>query len=463
MLQSATMRVPRACSPTLFQYARRQPETATLHRLVRENFETFREQIYSESGARLPDFVANEFEGFLRCGVLAHGFIRLRCDTCREDHLIGFSCKGRGFCPSCGARRMAQTAAHLVDEILPDVPIRQWVLSLPIPLRVLLAAQPKLLTPVLEVVQRAIAGHLAQKSGHKCSNVHSGAVTLIQRFGSAANLNIHFHSLVLDGVYRIEHGHPVFEPVAPPTNAELAQLLERIVERILALLTRRGHWVQEPDTEIAYLNDPSPSDPLLPLHAAAGSYRIALGPRAGKKVMHIRTLEAQEIGKGQRCVESNGFSLHANVSCARGERKKLERLCRYITRPPIAHERLKLSDCGQVVYELKTPYRDGTTHVVMSPLEWMQRLAALVPRPRLHLTRYHGILAPNAKWRAQVVPKPKAPDTAELHEQENETKRNYIPWARLLKRVFALDLEHCPTCNGPLKLIAVIEQAAVWT
>jgi hypothetical protein len=87
---------------------------------------------------------------------------------------------------------MTQTAAHLVDEILPDVPIRQWVLSLPIPLRVLLAAQPKLLTPVLEVVQRVIAAHLAKKSGSKRNEVHPGAVTLIQRFGSAANLNIHF-------------------------------------------------------------------------------------------------------------------------------------------------------------------------------------------------------------------------------------------------------------------------------
>jgi hypothetical protein len=285
------------------------------------------------------------------------------------------------------------------------------------------------------------------------------------------------HSLVLDGVYRIDRGHPVFEPVVPPTNAELARLLERIIQRILVLLTRRGHWVQEPDTGLAYLNDPHPDDPLTSLHAAAGSYRIALGPRAGKKAMHIRTLEAQESTKGQRCVESNGFSLHADVSCGRGERKKLERLCRYdvqgstsvaggrmpgatIARPPIAHERLKLSDCGQVVYELKAPYRDGTTHVVMSLLEWMQRLAALVPRPRLHLTRYHGILAPNANWRPQVVPKPKETDIPEQPES-HEPKRNYIPWARRLKRVFALDLEECPTCHGPLKLIAVIEQTAV--
>ena len=104
------------------------------------------------------------------------------------------------------------------------------------------------------------------------------------------------------------------------------------------------------------------------------------------------------------------------MSCARGERKKLERLCRYIARPPISNERLKLSDCGQVVYELKTPYRDGTTHIVMSPLatagmpevgqcmeqlpEWMQQLAALVPRPRMHLIRYHGVLAPSSRQMA---------------------------------------------------------------
>jgi hypothetical protein len=149
-----------------------------------------------------------------------------------------------------------------------------------------------------------------------------------------------------------------------------------------------------------------------------------------------------------------------------------------IARPPVAHERLKLSDCGQVVYELKTPYRDGTTHVVMSPLEWMAvspRSARASP-PSAPATamdggsaenagavfriRYHGILAPNAKWRAQVVPKVTGRIPTDPIEDESP-KRNYIPWARLLRRVFALDLDHCPTCNGPLKLIAVIEQAAV--
>src|SRR6202795_2404001 len=86
--------------------------------------------------------------------------------------------------------------------------------------------------------------------------------------------------------------------------------------------------------------------------------------------------------------------------------KELERLCRYITRPAIANQRLKRNPAGQVVLQLKSPWRDGTTHIVMSPLELMQRLAALVPPPRLHLIRFHGVLAPHATLRAAVVPSP---------------------------------------------------------
>jgi len=103
------------------------------------------------AGADLPQFIKDEFDAFLECGILALGFLRLRCGDCGHDDLVAFSCKRRGFCPSCGARRMAQTAANLVDHVIPNVPVCQWVLSLPIPLRLLLAAQRRLLTPVLHV------------------------------------------------------------------------------------------------------------------------------------------------------------------------------------------------------------------------------------------------------------------------------------------------------------------------
>ena len=161
----------------------------------------------------------DEFDAFLECGILAHGFLRLRCGDCGHDKLVAFSCKRRGFCPSCGARRMAQTAAHLVDHVIPHVPVRQWVLSLPIPLRLLLAAQPKPVTPVLQVVHRVITRFLLDQAGLKAEQADSGAVTLIQHFGSAANLNIHLHCLVLDGVYRCDwFSQP--RPAGHPTPAK---------------------------------------------------------------------------------------------------------------------------------------------------------------------------------------------------------------------------------------------------
>jgi hypothetical protein len=154
------------------------------------------------------------------------------------------------------------------------------------------------------------------------------------------------------------------------------------------------------------------------------------------------------------------------------ESKRLERLCRYLTRPVLSDERIQVNAAGQVQLELKAPWRDGTTHLVMSPLELMQRLAALVPRPRLHLTRYHGVLAPNAKLRARVVPQqPPAPGhaatevaaRAESEEVEPVRARSQrMGWALLLKRVFDIDMRRCPRCGGvQVKIIAVILERAV--
>ena len=225
-----------------FHYERRRPEQTTLYRLVQQHAETFFAEVEAATGASLPHFVKDEFDAFLECGILAHGFLRLRCADCGHDKLVAFSCKRRGFCPSCGARRMAQSAAHLVDHVIAQAPVRQWVLSLPIPLRLLLAAQPQLLTPVLQVVHRVLTGFLLEQAGLKAGQADSGAVTLIQRFGSAANLNIHLHCLVLAGVYRRTEGRPVFVEARAPNDEALQAVLHKIIGRILKLLTRRALW-----------------------------------------------------------------------------------------------------------------------------------------------------------------------------------------------------------------------------
>ncbi|HEY8707891.1 MAG TPA: transposase, partial [Burkholderiaceae bacterium] len=320
--------------------------------------------------------------------MLAHGFLRLRCGDCGHDKLVAFSCKRRGFCPSCGARRMAQTAANLVDHVIPHVPVRQWVLSLPIPLRLLLAAQPRLLTPVLQVVHRVLTRHLLERAGLTPGQADCGAVTLIQRFGSVANLNIHLHCLVLDGVYQRGEAGSVFVNVPPPTDEDVQVVLHRIVGRILKMLTRRGVLVEDQDS-MYVADDEGDSDDartLRPLQAAACTYRIAFGPRVGQKLLTVQGAMPREPGFEQDlCAQTQGFSLHAAVRCEAEDRQGLKRLCRYITRPALAYEWVQYNAAGRVVLKLKTSWRDGTTHLVMSPLEFMQRLAALVPRQRLHL------------------------------------------------------------------------------
>jgi ribosomal protein S27E len=109
--------------------------------------------------------IAAEFEDYLKCGLLEHGFLRVKCNGCRHEHLVAFSCKRRGFCPSCGARRMVESAAHRVDHVFSEAPVRQWVLTFPFPLRFLLAAEPRALTEVLAVVQRGISTFLIRRAG----------------------------------------------------------------------------------------------------------------------------------------------------------------------------------------------------------------------------------------------------------------------------------------------------------
>ena len=191
--------------------------------------------------------------------------------------------------------------------------------------------------------------------------------------------------------------------------------------------------------------DGDDSRTLVPLQAAATTYRIAFGPRAGQKILTLqRDMPREASSDHALCANAHGFSLHTAVRCDTHQRQSLEQWCRYITRPALADERVQCTPAGEVVLKLKTAWRDGTTHLLMSPLEFMQRLAALVPRPRLHLIGFHGVLAPHSKLRASVVPNaPQQTTAASACNADTTTQgspRNArIPWARLLKGVFALD------------------------
>jgi hypothetical protein len=195
------------------------------------------------------------------------------------------------------------------------------------------------------------------------------------------------------------------------------------------------------------------------------TYRIAMGPQQGRKVFTLQTLPDESDSLSSSTVgETAGFSLHAGVATKANERAKLERLCRYITRPAVSTKRLSLTHNGRVRYELKTPWRNGTTHVIFEPLDFISRLVALVPKPRVNLTRFHGVFAPNSKHRAQVTPakrgkakKIRPPD----QDQTSAERRAAMTWAQRLKRVFNIDIEICDKCGGDVRIIASIEDPAV--
>src|SRR5712691_6839475 len=224
------------------EYTPRHPEQSVLYQVVAEQLESFlaRQQ---ERDRPVPRFVEQEFRSFLDCGVLARGFLRVRCSSCGHDRLVPFSCRRRGWCPSCGGRRMAETAAHLVDHVFPVVPVRQWVLSIPFALRYRLAYDSSLLSDILNIFIRVVFGHLRRRAsdllGLKFSQC--GAVTFVQRCGDALNLAPHFHSLVIDGVYAADgNGQPEFHELPPPEDADVVRVAALVAERVESLLKRRG-------------------------------------------------------------------------------------------------------------------------------------------------------------------------------------------------------------------------------
>jgi len=448
---------PRPDAP---RYERHRPEATLLYQLVERHYPAFVAALGTR-GRTLPAYVHDEFAAYLKCGRLEHGFIRVRCTACHAERLVAYSCKRRGFCPSCAARRMTESAALLVDDVLPREPVRQWVLSVPFPLRYLFATAPVAMGAMLGIAYRAIAAHLVRKAGLRQARARTGAVTLIQRFGSALNLNIHFHLLALDGVYDLTAAGPRFRRVAPPTAAELEALLGQIVTRIARHLERRGLLVR--DAENAYLSaGPGEEDGLAAVVGHSITYRIAVGPNEGRKAFTLQTVPPTlEAPAGEeRLAKHSGFSLHAGVSAAAHQRDKVERLCRYIARPAVATGRLSLTAQGLVRYTLKTPYRDGTTHVVFEPLDFIARLAALVPKPRVHLTRFHGVFAPHSALRAVVTPAGRGKRIGATERSPAERHRA-MSWAQRLKRVFRIDIERCECCGGKVRIIANIDDPQV--
>src|SRR5437879_1778755 len=459
-------------APAVATYEPRDPSRTVLYHVIADHLETFLASLDADpDAAGLPAYVQREFDAYLQCGILAHGFLRLGCDTCPKELLLPFSGKRRGFCPSCAARRMAQTAAHLVECVLPWVPTRPWVVAVPVPLRYWMASSQDLTAKVHTIIRTTIGQYSVHKAvtrGFERANLQPGSVTFIQRFGSAINLNLHFHCVFLEGVYlnRTDQGRkPRFLQGETPSDADITAVVQTISHRVIRKLRSLGYLEAGGDTAVTTGYDPLVEDApaLARTLAASVQQRIAFGERAGHKVRRLgagfgSAGEAPML-TGPHCASVQGFSVHAHTQVPAHRRDELERLIRYTARGAVSLERLAQDANGDLVYTFTHPWSDGTTGIRLSPVELLEKLAALVPLPRVHLVRYGGCLAPHSSLRGAITPTPRQQG---MDKEETDTTSPHWSWAQLLKRVFALDMARCPWCpQGALRIIAAITHGEV--
>ena len=485
-----------ACRPLPLAYRRHEPEKTILYKVVQEHLASFlaEQRERSDHGFGLPRFVEREFEKYLDCGILCRGFARARCRRCGDDMVVAFSCRGRAICPSCGARRMHDGAAHLVDRVIPRVPVRQWVLTFPPRLRACLAYDSKLLAEALTLFIRALYCYQrcqARLLGLPTTRATtSGSITVVQRVGSALQTMPHFHTLLPDGVFTQDpkdpDGRPRFHRLEPPDDQATTEILQKVSASVLGHLRKKGRL----DDDWA----PPPDDALAPLFTEA--VPVPARPRAPGPRVQI------ELDPEPRTASLQGFSLHAAVAVHDNDREGLERLCRYCLRPPLSLERLSLEPDGQLRYRLKRRFSDGSQEVLLSPQALLGRLAAAVPRPRVHGIHYHGLFAAHAHGRAALVGRraakgnvssaaSKPPPCAEVPAVSGQPplpeappahpvwptapgdgardghppvpppltdRSRRLPWAELLRRVHKVDVETCKRCGGRVEIIAYITE-----
>ena len=343
---------------------------------------------------------------FLACGILEHGFARIRCDACAHEYLLAFSCKGRYFCPSCHAKRLAVWAQWLDTTLLASVPHRQVVLTVPKRLRAYCLYRRGLLGEIARVAARTVTAAIRTLTGEQDLSV--GIVACLQTHGSRANWHPHLHLLVTDGGFRPD-GTFVSWPAHDP--ARLTEAFRRAVLRLFVRLD----------------------------------------------------LFDEDQAAGMLTWPHSGFHVHTAVWIPEDDRAFATRLARYCGRNPVALERLTYDRAAPTV-TYRSDKSEGPTAgtETVDPLEFLVRVLVHIPDKGHVTTRYYGWYANRPRgMRRQTEPAAADPSvpiaTAPRLAPTEATRR----WAALLRQIFEVDPLVCPTCHGTMRILAFITQAAV--
>jgi len=391
-------------------YRPRRPRDSPLWRLTEEHLEPFK-RVYDDRFASRYGFWRSEIErtllGFLDCGLPeSAGFARVRCPLCRHEFLLALSCKMRGFCASCHAKRSVLWAEWLTEEVLLPVRHLQWVFTIPKRLRIFFLYDRSLLGDLARCTWTTVRD--LYRAGLQDHPSVPGMVVSIQTHGNLANWQPHIHALVTAGLV---HRDGDFTPVDPPPSEVAEQLFRR---RVLQMLVRRRKL--DEDTAASLLS-----------------------------------------------WQHSGFSVHHQVKVDPGDTAGIERLARYLVHPPIALDRLHVPG-GEApcTYRGSRPHpHTGEDTIVLDPLEMLARLCQHIPPPGLHMTRLYG--AYSSRTRAararrlassQGRSAPAGESTPEtLTASQLERRR---AWARLIKKVFEASPWTCPKCSAEMRIVAFI-------
>jgi hypothetical protein len=380
-----------------------------LYRLVESHYDEVKgrwEECFEGRYGFWRGFVDEQVSRYVDCGLFENGFARIRCPDCHQEYLLAFSCKTRDLCPSCAAKRSAATAAMLADEVLEEVGHAQWVLVV-----------PKMLRPYF-LHHRGLLGGLARAAWETAlelmcaatddEDLRPGMVAVVQTAGDLGNWHPHVHALVSRGGW-----------------------------------TRGWQWVPVP-----YIDE----------HAAELLFRHKV----------LRLLQDQGLLSEERTDlllswRHTGFSVHTRVRVEPEEPGAVERLARYILRPPISLERMQWDGIGEVRYRRKKGHgaaalQDRRGYEAFDPADFLARVLMHIPEPRRHLVRYYGAYSnvSRGRRRRSACDSGRVTPGAEREDATQDERTLRRRWSQLIKRVYEVDPLICPRCGGEMRVVAFI-------
>jgi hypothetical protein len=387
-------------------YRPRRPRASPLYRLIEDHFEEFA-TVYDERFARRWGYwrpvVARVVEKYLACGILKHGFARVRCGSCRHEFLLAFSCKCRYFCPTCHAKRLALWGIWLEETLLAEVPHRQVVLAVPKRLRPYFLYHRSLLGDLSRVAARSVTAFIRATLGERHLSV--GIVSSIQTHGSLANWHPHLHMLVTDGGFRPD-----------------------------------GTFVRLPLHDVTTLTE---------------AFR-----RAVLQLFVKRELMDVETAQGMLAWPHSGFHVHDGVCVAADDKEFTVRLARYCARNPVALGRMEYDERqSAVTYHSDKPTGPTAGSETVDALEFLARVVSHIPNKGQVLQRYYGWYASRVRgMRRKAGAEHPIVCVEPTPEALSEAGRR---WAELLRRIFEVDPLACPRCGEQMRIVAFITQPQI--